>query len=773
MEYGAVALWLALYLALLLVGLPIASALFPRLADRGASVGLPLVLVVVFFLTYVVGTISLGVAAILSLVVLAAIAAVAVRRGATIDTDAYLETAAVFTAAFLFLVLARAAAPGITPAGGEKFLDFGLVQATLRADALPLEDFWFAGEPVLYYYGGHLLVGQLIRTVQTTPAVAYNLALAGFFGTYVTAAYGLAGNVAARDGNFGRGAALLGAFFVAVASNLFTPLRLLLRPLPDELAEPIARTIGVWAGRFSPDRQGALITDQQQFSMWDATGVIEGTIHETPLFAFVNGDLHAHMMAPAFTLLAATALFAFWQTPAEYRRRRLALLFGLVPAIAGALAVINTWSFPSVAGLTALAVLFDRGTLRTLLPAQTRTRIEAAGRWPSAVAGFALACASAVGVALLGVLWSLPFWLSNASGREVGVLPDRSALAELLVVHGGFLLPIALYLTYVAWARYDLTRLQLAGIGGLWLVAMAVTGTFGVAVLGLLIPLMLGAALLRSRLTAPFAHRLSVDDDRLARLPGFELVLLLGAMGLVLAVEFAFLNENAGPGRFNTVFKTYAQVWAFFAVGTAIALGRLLDLSRVAVPVPRWSTVLRTGLAVFVVTLSIYGVIAMGAHVGSFLQSDDAATLDGTAYVERYHPDEAQAIDWLGEREGTPTMVTKPGRAYSWTSAPSALTGVPTIIGWQHHERGFGRSPSNVSQRASDVDAIYTGDPATQRELLLAYNVSYVYVGPVEHEAYDDISIEELESVHPVRSFGEVTIYRVDRSQLSRQVEQG
>ena len=58
MALGSVVAWLALSLALLAAGLPIAAALFPRLADRGASVALPLVLTVVFYGSYYVGRLS-------------------------------------------------------------------------------------------------------------------------------------------------------------------------------------------------------------------------------------------------------------------------------------------------------------------------------------------------------------------------------------------------------------------------------------------------------------------------------------------------------------------------------------------------------------------------------------------------------------------------------------------------------------------------------------------------------------------------------------------
>jgi len=759
MALGSVAAWLALSLALLAAGLPLAAALFPRLADRGASVALPLVLTVVFYGSYYVGRLSLPLSLTVSLVALAVAVLLLTRRDLDLRPRRSVEIGVVFTAAFLFLVAVRAVDPAIVAGGGEKFLDFGLVKSFLRAETVPAEDFWFAGEPVLYYFGGHLLVSQQIRLLGTAPGVAYNLALAGVYASYVTAAYGLAGNVAARDDVFERRAALLGAFFVGLASNLFTPLRILLRPLPDGLAESLARALDVWAGRFG--REGALITDRTPFSMWDATGIVDGTIHEMPIFAFVNGDLHAHMMAPPFTLLLATALFAYVRTPAAERRRRLALLFGVVPAVGGALAVVNTWSFFATGGLTALAVLFDGDAPATVLPARARGLLQPETSPRAAVARLGLAGGAGLATGVLAVLLSLPFWLGQVGGRSVGLFPDRSSLPALLVVHGTFLLPVLAYFGYLAWARFDLSRGQVVGLLGGVVAWVALTAVLDLAVLGVTVPLLAAGYLLGARVTREYREPLPADGDA-ARLPGFELVLLLGALGLLVLVEFVYLEEHAGVGRFNTVFKIYAQVWALFAVGAAVALGRLLQVAVDLAPTPRWPTLLRGFVALLVVATSLYGAIGLGFHFDSTLRGDADLELDGTAWVDRYHPGEAPAIRWLDAREGTPTIVTRPGEAYRWPGGVSALTGVPTIIGWQHHERGFGRDPSAVAQRAADVEAIYTGPADRQRRLLAEYDVQYVYVGPTERETYGGgITVSSLDGIEPAAEFEDVTIYRV------------
>jgi YYY domain-containing protein len=662
MALGSVLAWLALSLSILAVGTPITAALFPRLADRGASVALPLVLTVAFYVSFYLGRVSLWLAVPASIVVVGTGTALAHRRDVAVRWERVVEIGVVFTLAYLFLVFVRSTDPALLATGGEKFLDFGLLKTLLRAETVPPLDFWYAGEPVLYYFGGHLLVSQGIRLLGSAPGVAYNLALSAVYAAYVAAAYGLAGNVAARDGVFERRAALLGAFIVGWASNLFTPIRIALRPLPDGLAEGIARTLDVWTGRF--DREGALLTDAEPFSMWDATGVIDGAIHETPLFAFVNGDLHAHMMAPPVTLLLVTTLFAYVRTPASHRRRRLALLFGVVPAVGGALAAINTWSFFATGGLTVLAVVVDRG-LWDSLPDGVRSLLGSTPPSRAVVGRLAVALAAGVAAGGLAVLFSLPFWLATVGNRSIGLLPGRSSLPALVVVHGTFLLPVALYLGSLARSRFGLTRRHLAMAGLVTLAGIAVTAELGVAAVGLVVPFLLVAGLLGVPDLEAVRSRLPGEDDRPPAAPGFELVPIAGALGLVLLVEFVYLREHAGAGRFNTVFKTYAQVWALFAVGTAAALGRLLQLAPEVGPTPNWPTVVRVAVATLVLATGCYGgfVVATEVDYGSELD------LDGTAWVDRFHADEAAAIDWLDDRRGQPTVLTRPGEAYTWTGA--------------------------------------------------------------------------------------------------------
>ncbi|WP_254823199.1 DUF2298 domain-containing protein [Haloglomus halophilum] len=835
MEYLLVAVWLVTYLALGLAALPAAAWLFPRFADRGAAFALPLALAVLGIVGYLVGQVAFGWPALIA-GLLALVGASYLAGDVEIDRGGAIEAAAVFAVGFLFVVAVRAFDPAVHPIGGEKFLDFGLLKSLLRTGAgmgtLAPEDMWFANEPVQYYYGGHMLAALLTMLTSTAARFAYNLALAGFFGALVVSAWGIASNVAAVYGAPRRFAGALGAFFAGIAANLQTAALAVLWLLPDGIASGIVAAAGL------PSELTAWTP--ADFSYWSASRVIPGTINEFPLFAWLNGDLHAHMMSTPFTLLLAAILFAYWRTPeADLTRRRL-LVFGLVPPLAGFIAVVNTWSFPTAAGLTFLTLAFAPTRPSTLLPDRVRGRLPDLARADGGVAAgtgtdpaesddaptdvglgdrlreealrSGLALGLAAGMLVVGVLWALPFWLGTASGRSVGFLPGRSSLGGLLLVHGAFVLAFGAYLG-------RRVGRDLRGVEQPLLTALVST-LFSVAAISVplyVIPLPVGSGLPASLLLlgavlvvgsrldpfedlslpvllAPYLVLTAYAMDfaalalfgpllaagwvllRLDRDVGYETMLVVAGAGLVVLVEFLYVIERAGPERFNTVFKTYAQVWALWAPAMGVVLTRLAFAGRWSFDAPNadtWRTLGR-GLAAGLVFLSaLYAGFAVPAH----FNAGGPQSLDGKAFVAESHPAEARAIAYVDGLEGQPNIVTAAPAGYRWNpqagkgaAAPASLTGVPTVAGW-FHEVGY-RGQEPYQNRVDDVETIYTGSTQQQVELLDAYNVEYIYYGPAERNRYDGTTIgvlrqhEAVTVVHQSGGSNGVAILRVDQSKL-------
>jgi len=767
MEYVLVLVWWVTALALAAAALPLASLVCRRFTDRGAGLALPLALAVLGVVGFWVGQVAFGWPALLAgLAVLLGGMVVAMRRGAQPAWGRFAEVAAVFTAAFALLVVLRATDPGVYPLGGEKFLDHGLVATLLRSGSLPPEDMWFAGQAVEYYYGGHMLTALLARLTGTDAHFAYNVALATFFGAYVSAAYGLAGAVAAARDRSYRAAGLTAAVLVGLASNLVTPLRTAAWLLGEDLGGDLLSAAGVEPGWFA--------RGPAAFWYWEVRGVLPGAIVEFPFFAFLNGDLHAHMMSPPLLLLVAGLLFSYHLTPAALVWRRRALLAAVAP-LGGLVAVVNTWSLPTVVGLTWLALALASATPWSLLPARVvEPAASALGDDPTARArrlreevGRPLVAAVVAGVVgLLAAVAAAPFLLGTTGGRSVSFdLVFTSGPAAILVAHGLFLAVGAAYL----FDRLppDRRGWQAALPGALVLVALAAWAGVQFWTAALVVPFVAVAWWLR-RVEAV----------------GYEAVLFAGAAGIVVLVEVAYLE---GPGlstRFNTVFKLSAQVWALFAVAGGVMLADLARFGTVASalrrrvsgtgpgPEARSAAVAVLGVAVLV-SASLYAGFATANQVrgpgGEF--APGGLTLDARESLETREDGVKAAVAWLDDRDGQPAIVTATGSEYDWAGYPSVFTGLPTVVGWVAHEGDY-QGRALAERRAADVADIYTESEERRASLLAEYDVRYLYVGPLERERYaqgtsgpggglPDYGTEA--ALEEVERFGEgtVVIYRV------------
>ena len=742
--------WVVASLALAAAAVPLCARLFPDFPARGAGLAPGVAFAALAVVAYWLGHLHWGrwVAAASVLAVLAAGSAAA-RNASLPDLRAVARPLSVFVAAFAFFVAVRAVDPAAHAAGGEKFLDFGLLRALTLADSLPPEDIWFAGEPVRYYYGGILSVAAFAETIGVRPAYAYNLGLATFYAGLASGAYALGTAVAAHRDRSQPLAGVLAAAFVCLGGFLATPVRLLAGLVPEAFARE--HLAWAWSGLRSPEPY-VEATNPGEWGYWTARYVVPDTITVTPFWSYLNGDLHAHVLAPTFLLPAVGVAFAAWRT--DSRSRRLALL-GTLPLFAGALAITSTWSLPTVAGVAFLAVALADAHPVDLLPASARQRLPASGA-SGELTRYALAGSVGLAVALGGLALAAPFVLFHSPvNRGVAFLGPRSPLAPYVLAWGGF---VAVFVAVLA-RRAGLGAARTAGVLLAWVAVVAASALVGLGSLAFLVPLIAAGWLLR----------------RTGR-GGFVAVLAVAGAGLLVAVELAYAQVwpyDPSALRWNTVFKVSMQASVLWGLGAGIAAAALLQPA-----LDRFRGTFDTGggatasvsasdaAGVLVAALVVAGsltfpAMALADHFGDPAVGPANATTDATRFVETHHPSEAAAFQWLrSNTAGQPTMLTAVGDPiYNWVSAPSVFTGIPTVVGWEH-EAGY-RGVEAYETRVSDVETIYRGDRRTQAILLDKHDVEYVYYGPVERERYPDASFGGP-GVEAVYENDAVTVYAVD-----------
>jgi YYY domain-containing protein len=466
-----------------------------------------------------------------------------------------------------------------------------------------------------------------------------------------------------------------------------------------------------------------------EFDWWSPSRVIAGTANEFPSFSFVLGDLHAHVMATPFALLAAAYALQLALTglPREGGRRRAAAELLLAALVLGSLYAVNTLDYP-----TAL-VLVAGGLLLAVTRATAPLRLRRAAAW-----GLALAAGSAVlvapfvagftpetkGLALVGehdpftrfaadvvLLYALPLWILAA------------ALAHRLRVPG----------RYLAWSAVAL------------LVTLVLLAPSRLA--GLFLVLTLGAVALHAAL-----------DARVDTPERFFWLLWAVGLGLVAVGDFAYIRDvfdDTPSYRFNTVFKAGYQAWFLLAVVAAVGLAWSGAWLRRAAR-RGWLA----GLAVLLCLLAVYPVAGTYARTSGF---SAAPTLDGERWLARDAPDDDAAVRWLRDNvHGTPTIVEALGADFSprGHGRVSTFTGLPAVLGWAGHELQWGR---DTKRRADDVTALYrTADRRLARRLLDRYGVRYVMVGSLERDQYPARGLAKFDELgRPVFRSGRTVIYAV------------
>jgi len=178
-------------------------------------------------------------------------------------------------------------------------------------------------------------------------------------------------------------------------------------------------------------------------------------------------------------------------------------------------------------------------------------------------------------------------------------------------------------------------------------------------------------------------------------------------------------------------------------------------------------TLFSVGLVTLLAAGLIYTVFAGYSRAEGF--QGEGWTLDGAAWFARHHPDDYAAVEWLNvHAEGAPVVLETPGKSYNYEGRISALTGLPSVLGWALHEDQWRGSYEEQGRREADIEAIYSTivhvDDDAERVLALLdkYGVTYVIVGPTELARYPQAGLAKFDwLLEPVFSQGAVTIYQV------------
>ncbi|MEP7286768.1 MAG: DUF2298 domain-containing protein [Chloroflexota bacterium] len=544
----------------------------------------------------------------------------------------------------------------------------------------------------------------------------------------------------------------------------------------------------------------------------DLTGqpLVIQPITEFPQFSFILSDMHPHVLALPFAMLIVGLSFNL-----VMRKRDLYVWEVVLYALfTGGMIFLNSWDavyFGLVLGAEAVRRLTNNGTG------------QLTGRDWLGVVRFGIAL-----VGLTAILY-LPFFIGFRS-QAGGIIPNvlwPTQFNQFFIMFGPFLVILGAFLIVEARRAGQTFNARLAvqaiaGIIGFLVLAfliLAITAWFKPEVrqaafqvadesggfLGVIAPVLLrrlqgvvteGVLLLAmfaviGRLFAREPRKTDGTPDSAPQVitysaaTGFVLLIIAAGAVLTLLPDFVYLRDGFGV-RINTVFKLYYQGWLLWSVASAYALWSVLYD-------PAWepvATPLRLvfgALSVVLIALCmIYPVDAIRSRAfkeGGHLDPGDtnALTLDGGASLAM-GPDDYNAIQCLASVAKADNDVvaeaTKANIAYNITgnySRVSGLTGIPTLIGWDNHERQwrgetfdsanlFVDAANNINEtRADAIAKLYNStNIADALAEIRRYNISYIYIGPQERRDFSEVGLAKFDGLPTVCHFGNVDVYAAD-----------
>lgn len=796
-EGGIVLSWWALVTLAGVAIFPMLSHLLHGLPDRGYTLARAAGLLVVSFVFWLLACLGLlrntpGSIILSWGIVLALSLTLYFRSLERLDLRAWWSKnrTVVLAAELLFIILLfgwaiyRANIPDLRAT--EKPMEMAFLSGVMRSETFPPNDPWMAGYAISYYYFGYVMAAMFSNMSGVTSTIGFNMTVAMWFALTGLTTFGVVSNLArarASKASMPIVAGLLGTFFVVLMGNFQLPLI----ELPYQNRSISTDYLSFWSVNERLEAKPPLDIGGVDVAGWDywwwfrASRVVTDydlngveisvqPITEFPAFSFLLADNHPHVLALPFALLALGLAVNLLFTGHDPTRSQI-VFYGLC---VGALVFLNTWDGPIY-----MAALVGADALRRLIRGGSGmlTRSDMFG-----LIRFGLWL-----LGLTAVLY-IPFLVTFRS-QASGVLPNLvfpTMFGHFFLVFGPFILLLTPFLTLTAvrGGRRMNWRLgvQVAlGIVGLFIVILLMFTLIGTLVpdlratvlsfvdqnggWGQVLPRLLERRLSNITTTLvlmlaliPIIARLFPKSPTLAEMEnvssderqvvqytpseGFALMLVGMGVILTLAPEFVYLRDNFGV-RINTIFKFYYQAWVVFGVAAAYGVYAILADERKTSGLPAF----RFGFSVLVIMVVAAGALypLFGIYSRAYIERGRATssvplTLDGGSNF--IHPNDYLSITCLGDLVQGDNVVAVEAVGGPYNEAfgrVGALTGIPTLIGWENHEAQW-RGPTYMAVRGTrpeDIRTLYTDlrwdavQPIIDR-----YDIDYIFYGTSERSTY-------------------------------------
>ncbi|MDO5844158.1 MAG: DUF2298 domain-containing protein [Methanocorpusculum sp.] len=575
----------------------------------------------------------------------------------------------IFLAAFALMLTVRWFTPGIIPSG-EKFMDAAFLGSIMQNPIVTPSDPWFAGENLsIYYYLCHWMCAVLGIISFGASTIVFNLMIPTAFALAAVSAYAVGVLILKR--------------------HKWIPMLVLIIPNIALLVESFSGNglISIW---------------------WESTRVIGdgATINEYPLFSFLWGDPHAHVIACFNQILFICLMMVMLKRWGCLSNQGRYLLIIISAISLGAMPVMNSWDvlvyaavYLVIAFITWWNYFNHKITFRAIFP-------------------FALVPVLSIICCALPLLNMVLTGGSSVQGFFLVTTP--SPFLEFIQVWGLFLAIFIIY-GFSVIKKYP------------WLILIPVLcfllgyGSLGTAVFCLVL-------ILLKKENKP------------------ETTFAIIGLALLIFMEVFYLKDYMGDAyyRMNTVFKLGFCAWFILGLSSFLIVGKWFRNKITPLNFKQKSAVV---LVILIALAAMF--VTCGVNLGY-----PGGSLDGKMWLETYHSGDSVGIDYLLENADADDVVVEAvGTSYEYSSRVSVMTGLSTIIGWAGHEAGWrtGIEDADISARMSDVQTIYE-NPLKCISLMKKYGADYIFVGENERELYN---VNLPEGLTEVFSFEGTVIYKL------------
>jgi YYY domain-containing protein len=578
------------YLIITLAGflaLPVAYRLLPKLVDRGYAMARAIGLILWGFAFWLLTSLNIlqndtgGVLVALALLGVLGAWLAGGRQGWG-EIFSFLRrkltfvilTELLFLLAFIFLSVMRAASPDI--ANTEKPMELAFINSILHSPSFPPSDPWLAGYAISYYYFGYTLVSMLIRLSGVGVGVGFNLAISLWFALTALGAFGISYSLLSawsqrrqaegKPAILSQGWALLAPFYVLIVSNLggfLTMLRsggLFWQQVGGTWQSPFWQWLNIKEWATPPPQPFTWIPQGPGWWWWQSSRIVQDfrlngdfveVIDEFPFFSYFLADLHPHVLAMPFVLLAVGLALNLYLWGASLDFSKLSLLtllrrldFWLAAVVLGGLSFINTWDFPIYLALFSAAFV---------LVCYQQKGWHWQERFKDFLKVFIL-------LGIVSVVLYLPFYFGFQS-QAGGILPSLAFFTHGIyfwIMFAPLLIPIFVWMAWLLYHRsgsLDLASgLKFAGIivVGLW----AFSWLLGL--LGAVLPALGGS------MAASSSARIANLGASLTNL-GNLFISNQGAASTQGLLVDAFVHRLTAPGTWLTLSILITIIWSLFA----------------------------------------------------------------------------------------------------------------------------------------------------------------------------------------------------------------